>query len=313
MDFCGPFPTGEYLLVVMDDFSRFPEVEILHSTAAQSVIPRLDAIFARHGIPEKIRTDNGPPFNSELFDRWCRTIGMHHRKIMPYWPKANGEAERFMRTIEKAVRTAAIEKGSWKQQLYRFLRQYRATPHSTTGTSPAELLYGRKLRTELPTAPESSKKRVTFADQNADPKERLRRTDQRMKAYMKQLADDRNRAKDSEIQTGDRVLIRQPQSNKFTTPYEPTPYEVVHCKGSMITAQRGDRKITRNTTFFKKIPPAPIPEGDDTVSDDMFDDATTVDFDRTSDLEHVAPPAFQMNNRPQRQRRAPAYLQDYVK
>ena len=51
LDFLSPIPTGEYLLVVMDDYSRLPEVEIVTSTAATAVIPKLDSIFARQGIP----------------------------------------------------------------------------------------------------------------------------------------------------------------------------------------------------------------------------------------------------------------------
>ena len=60
MDFLGPFPSGDYLLVVIDEHSRFPEVEIVKSTSAKFVIPRLDAIFARQGIPNELKTDNGP-------------------------------------------------------------------------------------------------------------------------------------------------------------------------------------------------------------------------------------------------------------
>ena len=47
VDFAGPFPTGEYIMVVTDEFSGFPEVEILTSTSARAVLPKLDAIFAR--------------------------------------------------------------------------------------------------------------------------------------------------------------------------------------------------------------------------------------------------------------------------
>ena len=65
MDFCGPFPTGEYLFVVIDAYSRFPEVEVVHSTSARSTIPKMDRIFATHGIPRVIRSDNGPPFSGE--------------------------------------------------------------------------------------------------------------------------------------------------------------------------------------------------------------------------------------------------------
>ena len=63
IDFCGPYPTGEYLMVIIDNFSRFPIVELIRSTAASSTVPHLDKIFGIFGIPEMVRTDNGPPFN----------------------------------------------------------------------------------------------------------------------------------------------------------------------------------------------------------------------------------------------------------
>ena len=97
MDFCGPFPNGDYLLVVTDNFSRYPEVEILRSTSAKAVIPHLDSIFARQGIPNVVRTDNGPPFNSEDFQKFATHLGFTHRRITPVWPRANGEAERLMK------------------------------------------------------------------------------------------------------------------------------------------------------------------------------------------------------------------------
>ena len=53
MDFLEPIPSGDYLLVVFDECSRFPEVEIVKSTSVKSVFPRLDAIFARQGIPKE--------------------------------------------------------------------------------------------------------------------------------------------------------------------------------------------------------------------------------------------------------------------
>ena len=162
-DFCGPFRTGEYILVVTDSYSKFPEIEILTSLTAKCVIPKFDAIFARQGIPDTciLKTDNGPPFNGELFARWSRTIGFQHRKITPLWPRANGESERLMKTIEKAIRISMLEKGNWKQTLYQFLRHYMATPHSSTGITPSEMLNGRKLRTELPTVTSREKSAIS--------------------------------------------------------------------------------------------------------------------------------------------------------
>ncbi|XP_015747378.1 PREDICTED: uncharacterized protein K02A2.6-like [Acropora digitifera] len=116
MDFCGPFPNGDYLLVVTDDFSWFPEVEILRSTSAKAVIPHLDSILARQGIAELVRIDNGPPFNSESFQIFAIQLGFKHRRITPVWPRANGEAERFMKTLEKAVRTIVIQGKNWRQE-----------------------------------------------------------------------------------------------------------------------------------------------------------------------------------------------------
>ena len=65
-DFCGPLPTGDYLLVVIDEYSRYPEVEILKSTSAKATIPKFDKILVCHGIPIEIKTDNGPPFKHPL-------------------------------------------------------------------------------------------------------------------------------------------------------------------------------------------------------------------------------------------------------
>ena len=71
IDFYAPIPnSGQYLLVVTDTYSKFPEVEIVTSTSAKACIPKLDCIFATHGIPKKIKTDNGPPFNGNDFKRY---------------------------------------------------------------------------------------------------------------------------------------------------------------------------------------------------------------------------------------------------
>lgn len=76
-------------------------MEILHSLTSGSVIPKFDAIFARQGIPEIVKTDNRPPFNGSMLARWSRTVGFHHTKITLLWPRANSEAERLMQTLKK--------------------------------------------------------------------------------------------------------------------------------------------------------------------------------------------------------------------
>ena len=100
----------------LDEYSRYPEVEIVRSTSANTVIPKLDRILSTHGIPAEIKSDNGPPFQSHSFAQFAQHMGFHHRKITPAWPKANSESERFMRTIQKTLRAAHLENKNWKQE-----------------------------------------------------------------------------------------------------------------------------------------------------------------------------------------------------
>ena len=150
MDFCGPFPTGEYLFVVIDAYSRFPEVDIVHSTSASVIIPRMDRVFSTHGIPLIVRSDNGPPFTSDEIKRYMEENGIKHSRITPLWPQANSEVENFMKPLTKAVRSVHAEGKIWKKHLYKFLLNYQTTPHCTTGFTPAELLFNRKIRNKLP-------------------------------------------------------------------------------------------------------------------------------------------------------------------
>jgi hypothetical protein len=78
MDFCGPFPTGETVFVVIDSYSKFPEVEIMKSTTASAVTNRLDRMFAVHGIPFEIYSNNGPPFASDAVKKFMRYRGINH-------------------------------------------------------------------------------------------------------------------------------------------------------------------------------------------------------------------------------------------
>ena len=109
LDFAGPFSDGIYLMALMDDYSRFPVVYRLSQLTSHEVITALDEILCVFGIPEVIRTDNGPPFKSTAFDQYSKHMGFKHRKITPGYPQANAEIERFMGTMNKTIRTATVE------------------------------------------------------------------------------------------------------------------------------------------------------------------------------------------------------------
>ena len=241
-DFYGPLPSGDYLLVVLDEYSRFPEVEVIRSLSARTVIPVFDKIFASRGTPDKLKTDNGTPFQSEEFKKFADHLGFIHRKITPYWPEANGTVERFMRNIGKVCKCAQVEGKPWLQELYRFLRNYRATPHSSTGVPPATVLNGQSLKIKLP--------QVTHTENDAV----IRNRDIAAKAKMKAYAENRRNIKPSNVCVGDRVLMKNTtQHGKMVPKFQPKPFEVVQKKGSMIVAQRGHELKARNSCHFQKV------------------------------------------------------------
>ncbi|CAB3983099.1 Retrovirus-related Pol poly, partial [Paramuricea clavata] len=89
--------------LVIDCYSRFPEVETLKSISAKKVIPKLDSIFARHGIPAQLISDNGPPFQGHEFNQYMTAMGIEHCTSTPLWPQGNAEAEAFMKPLGKCI------------------------------------------------------------------------------------------------------------------------------------------------------------------------------------------------------------------
>ena len=149
-DLLGPLPSGDYIFVVVDYYSRFFEMEFTKSITTEKIVSLMSKMFVTHGLPCSLRTDNGPQFISDHFKGYLKKNGIEHRRTTPLWPQANGEIERQNRTILKRLRISQAEGRDWRSQMDDFLMMYRCTPHSTTGVSPAELLFDRKIRTKLP-------------------------------------------------------------------------------------------------------------------------------------------------------------------
>ena len=210
IDFCGPFPKGEYLLVSVDQFSRFPILEILKSLSTSAVVVALEHVFSQYGIPHVLISDNGPPFSGQLFASYLAQQGIQHRRVTPYWPQAIGEAERFMRTIQKVIRAACSEGKDWKREINNLLLNYRATLHATTQHAPGHVMFGRDIRTKVPELSNSLPVQHKF--------EKLHVKDTTAKLKMKQHADLTRKAVQRTVKVGDRVLLKAPKVNKLSTP-----------------------------------------------------------------------------------------------
>ena len=114
----------------------------LKSTNSVAVINALKAVFSRYGIPEILRTDNGPQYVSQLFAEFTRDYSIHHITSSPRFPQSNGQAERTVQTVKHLLKQSSDP--------YLALLNYRATPLPWCNLSPAELSMGRHLRTLVP-------------------------------------------------------------------------------------------------------------------------------------------------------------------
>ena len=146
-DYAGPFE-GKMFLIVIDAYSKWLEVIPVSAANSSVTIEHLRNMFATHGLPKSLMTDNGTQFTSMEFESFVKKNGIRHIRSSPYHPSSNGLAERavqsFTEGIKKYSSTESIE-----TRLSRFLFWYRLTSHSTTGVAPAQLLLGRIPRSQL--------------------------------------------------------------------------------------------------------------------------------------------------------------------
>ena len=229
VDFLGPLPSGESLLVVLDGRSRYPIVTLQKKTDAPALIPCLDKIFALFGIPKEVVSDNGPPIKGYEIKNFMRANGIYHQRITPLWPQIN-EAETVMKPVMKASETAHVENRNWRRELQKFLLNFCATPHLTRKVAPATVMFARNIRTKVPQIEVKVDK--SAVDKNSEQQDK----DARQK--MKEYADKRRNVTATTMTLCDCVLVKQKRRNKLFTRFNPHSLHVTKIKGTMVTAQR---------------------------------------------------------------------------
>ena len=132
-----------------DLHSKWPEVLPAGSITTRVVVDFLSSLFSRWGVPDTITTDNGPQFISADFAAFMEERGIKHIRTAFYHPQANGGVERFNQTLKNGLRAHMADGLPFSSALQSTLLHYRATPHTTTGSSPALLMLGRELQLPL--------------------------------------------------------------------------------------------------------------------------------------------------------------------
>lgn len=136
---------GKKYLLVIDYLSNYPEMALLPSMTATCVIRQMKSIFARHGIPQAVYSDNGPCYGCKEFQTFAEEYDFRHVTSGPLYAQSNGKAKKGVHIVKQLLRKAQ-DSGS---DPYLALLSYRASPLEH-GKSPTELLMGRRLRTTLP-------------------------------------------------------------------------------------------------------------------------------------------------------------------
>ncbi|BHF57619.1 hypothetical protein SprV_0100056100 [Sparganum proliferum] len=147
IDFADPLNGVSYLILV-DAYSKCPEIAPLNPATVSATIAFLRRIFSQYGLPEVLVSDNVSQFTSSSFEDFCRQHNIQHLRSPPYHPQSNGQAESFVDTFKRALWKARGE-GMTDEIVQAFLFSYRTTPNPVFpgGVSPAEASVGRKLRT----------------------------------------------------------------------------------------------------------------------------------------------------------------------
>lgn len=348
VDIMGPFHSApqdcRYAIVMVDYYSKWPEVMFTSCVTSQSVIGFLTSVFSREGLPEEIVTDNGPQFTSVEFETYLTTEGIKHIRSSLYFPQSNGQVERFNRVLKSFIQCALQEQRPLKRTVLDYVAIYRTIPHTATKLSPFYLLRGRQPRTRLHIVGFSAH---SFHENPYNEYQELR---QRVECYQRKMQEDANRrrpAYHNSFQPGDQVRVHQKGQGKASSQYSRP--RVIYSKVARNTYRLNDSttwhasKLSKST--LKEPPtqspqrydyPIPIPQTDsvppslpppvpptvsppvslqvprDTQDAQLRQDVESSESrQRSSSLTSRHQPLHR-SARPQRERRRPQYLEDYI-
>ena len=136
----------ENILVLMDAFSKYSQAFIMSNQKALTVAKLLvDKWFSVYSIPYRIHSDQGRSFDNEIIAHLCKMYGIRQSTTMPYNLHGNSQCKHFNRTLFRLMQSLDWEqKPNWPVYLPLLVFAYNATPHSTTGLQPYELMFGCK-------------------------------------------------------------------------------------------------------------------------------------------------------------------------
>ena len=241
---------GKHYLITVDHFSDFYEIDKLHDLSHSGIVPKLKAHFARHGVPVRVISDNGPPFGSAVFRQFATDYGFEHVTSSPNYPRSNGKAENAVKQAKKLLKKCH----SAGTDPYLALLEQRNIPSEEIGTSPVQRLFGRATRTRLPVSNKQLEPKLY-----KDTKVKLK---QRKEKQKKQH--DRSSKPLSELKPGTIVRIRPNHKNQ---PWRKAIVVKMVAPRSYLVKTEADVEYRRNRRHIKVTNE---PWSDDDVEFDFY-------------------------------------------
>ena len=231
------FLQGEEYLILADYYSKFVITRLIPKgkSTSNTIIEIFKDIFSEYGIPEKLITDNGSQYASQVFKEFVSNWGLEHITSSPRYPQSNGFIERQVQIVKNTIYKAKQAKADVKLALLCL----RATPIDYKLQSPAELLHGRKVRSNLP---------IKIANKLPDRDfvyDRFKMRQDIQKSYH-----DRNVKELNPLVPGQHVNIQDQDTRKWSpatviaTRPEPRSYEVQSQSGGIFRRNRRHLRVS---------------------------------------------------------------------
>jgi len=152
VDTIGPFPEDDngniYIIVCIDNFSRFVMLYAAKDATAKSAAEALVHFTGIFGVPGQILSDNGKQFVNDIITELMYLFDTEHLLITPYSHEENSLVERCNREINRHLRALCFHKSvftRWSRSLPLVQRIFNADAKESLGVSPAQIIFGNSV------------------------------------------------------------------------------------------------------------------------------------------------------------------------
>ena len=253
VDLVGAFPRDrrgrQYLLTCVDSLTGYAQAVPISSKKNATIWHELASLFATHGIPHTVVSDNGGEFVQKEFEQWLKNQGIHHQLTSAYHPQANGKVERFNGTIQQILlKLTGGNPRKWTKYIPEALLAYNTNP-TQANITPLQAVFGRRPRYPSMDTPDQG--------------DRLEALHQAWRAFhhqqemMKDKYANTQKASAQELQTGDFITVRVQQPKKGQPKWESGYQVLTNHQGGLRIERLSDGRILRlNQTDVRPLPPA---------------------------------------------------------